>query len=866
MSNLRAPRDHEVDLTNCDREPIQFLGCIQNFGFLVGASMDWLIERVSANLPAFVDREPDALLGEPLLSLFPETSVHAIRGRLQILSSSDGVERLFGFDLFNDGRTFDVAIHVSSGTIVIEAEPATRASGINPGALIKSMISRVQRTEGLEGLYRECVRQLRGITGFDRVMLYRFASSGAGSVVAESVRSGLGSFLGLNYPAADIPVQARRLYVQNQIRIIADVGAVPVPVLPELDPHGRPLDLSLSVLRSVSPIHIEYLSNMGVSASMSISIVIDGKLWGLFALHHYAPRYLTMEIRSATELFGQMVALIIDGRLYKEAKRIDEVARDLHDRFIAKLVAASPSLETISDFAEDMREMVPCDGFVVWAKGEEKTHGTGLSREELQSLTRFLNRAGSGRIYATDELSTFHPPAADYRSRVSGVLAIPISRSPRDYILFFRREIVQTVNWAGDPKTKERMIGPNGARLTPRKSFEAWKETVVGKSLPWTESELRAGESLRVSILEVLLRFNEESERQQHLAAQRQELLIAELNHRVRNILSLIRALVVQSKPSAADVDSFARIIGGRIQALARAHDQITSEQFSSTSLQDIVRTEVMAYIGAKQDRVHLEGPDVYVEAMAFSTLALVFHELVTNSAKYGALSDSSGSVRVIWRIGEDGACHIEWIENGGPPVPAPKRRGFGSTIIERSIPHDLGGEAELDFRLSGLRARFRLPSQVFHLVAIAPLPSSAAAASKEPVTMSSASNLDSLEGLRALMVEDNMIISLDAEQLLMDHGALEVHGAASVADARKILDIHEVDVALLDVNLGSETSFALVPDLTRRKIPFVFVTGYGEQIELPEDAAKAGTIKKPFDARELVQAIAHAVTRARNG
>ncbi|ALN72317.1 HWE histidine kinase domain-containing protein [Aureimonas sp. AU20] len=864
MTNFPASRDHDVDLTNCDREPIQFLGRIQDFGFLVAASMDWLIERVSANIADFTPHDADALLGEPLLFLFPESSVHAIRGRLQILSSSDGVERLFGFDLFGDGRPFDVAIHVIGSTLVVEAEPAARAAGINPGALIKSMISRVQRTDGLDGLYRECVRQLRGITGFDRVMLYRFASSGAGAVVAESVRGGLGSFLGLNYPAADIPAQARRLYVQNQIRIIADVGAVPIPVLPELDPHGRPLDLSLSVLRSVSPIHIEYLSNMGVSASMSISIVIDGKLWGLFALHHYAPRHLTMEIRSATELFGQMVSLIIEGRLYKEAKRVDEATREQHDRFVSKLVAASPSVEAVADFAEELREIIPCDGFAVWAKGQERTHGVGLSREELQSLARFLNRAGSSRVYATDELSAHHAPAADYSDRVAGVLAIPISRSPRDYILFFRREIVQTVTWAGDPKTKERMIGPNGARLTPRKSFEAWKETVLGKSLPWTESEVKAGESLRVSILEVLLRFNEESERQQMLAAQRQELLIAELNHRVRNILSLIRALVVQSKPSARDVDGFARIIGGRIQALARAHDQITSEQFSSTSLQDIIRTEVLAYIGSKQDRVHLDGPPICVEAAAFSTLALVFHELVTNSAKYGALSDSSGSVSVVWRLDENGSCGIDWTESGGPPVTAPTRRGFGSTIIERSIPHDLGGEARLDFRLSGLRAHFRLPAQVFHIQTVAPLP--ATALPKETETMSRPAGPEILNGLRALILEDNMIISLDAEQLLIDQGVREVHLAASVSEARKLLESQAVDVALLDVNLGSETSFSLVPDLRRRDIPFVFVTGYGEKIELPEDAAGAGAIKKPFDAQELVKALARAVAGARNG
>ncbi|WP_182086824.1 HWE histidine kinase domain-containing protein [Aureimonas sp. ME7] len=857
---IQAQEFGDVDLTNCEREPIQFLGRIQNFGFLLVVSMDWLIERVSTNIDAFVNRDAESLLGEPVLSIVSEGALHSIRGRLQILSGDGGVERILGLDLLGGGLRFDVALHVSGGSIVIEAEPlAERPSG-NPGALVKSMITRVQKTDGLDALYRECVRQLRGITGFDRVMLYRFQDSGAGSVIAETARSSIGSFLGLNYPATDIPPQARALYIRNQVRLIADVGSQTVPIVPELDPHGRMIDLSLSVLRSVSPIHIEYLTNMGVAASMSVSIVIDGKLWGLFALHNYAPRHLPMDVRGAAELFGQMVSLIIEGRLAKEQRRAEELGRELHDRFVSKIVAASSTLDSIGEFADDLREIIPADGFAVWVKGEAQRFGHCPTEEELAGLARFLNRAGSGRIYATDEISALHAPGADYIERAAGVLAIPISRSPRDYLLFFRREMVQTVTWAGDPKTKERTVGPNGVRLTPRKSFEAWKETVHGKSHAWTVSETKAAEALRISILEVLLRFNEESERQQSLATQRQELLIAELNHRVRNILSLIRALVVQSKPSARTVDEFAGIIGGRIQALARAHDQITSDTAAATTLRDIVRTEVSAYIGGKADRVRLSGPDIFVEAKTFSTLALVFHELVTNSAKYGALSDSSGSVAVSWQLDEDETCRIDWVESGGPPVAPPRRRGFGSTIIERSIPHDLSGEARVDYRLAGVQAHFSLPRAVFHTQA--PRSTFAVSEAQEEATLPPADRRVSLEGLKGLIVEDNLIISLDAEQLLLDHGMSEVFTAASVADARHIIDTQRVDVALLDVNLGSETSFPLVGDLNARAIPFVFVTGYGEAIELPPEAEHADAVKKPFVSDLLIAAIARAAAR----
>ncbi|GGD96973.1 signal transduction histidine kinase [Aureimonas endophytica] len=854
------PLDEPVDLSNCDREPIHLLGTVQPFGFLVAVSMDWLIQHVSANIGDYLDVSPDHLPGEPLSAIFPTAAIHSIRGRLQVIASHDGSERLFGCDLLGKNTFFDIAVHVSGASIIIEAEPTDTTQTVNPGALVKSMIARIQKTGDLTQLFRESVRQLRGITGFDRVMLYRFAESGSGEVIAESVRSGREPFLGLNYPATDIPRQARQLYIRNQTRIIADVGATPVPIVPASDPYGQPIDLSLSVLRSVSPIHIEYLRNMGVAASFSISVVIDGKLWGLFALHHYAPRQLSMELRAATELFGQMVALIIEGRIYKERRTTEEAVRQLHDRLIGKIVATTNSMEALADFSDELREIIACDGLVVWSKGEAHGSGRAPTADELPGLARFLNRAAASRVYASSELAAVYPPAADFADRGAGVLAIPISRSPRDYILFFRQELVSTVKWAGDPKAaKEMKIGPNGPRLTPRKSFEAWQETVRGRSRAWTDSDLKAAEALRVSILEILLRFNEETERQQSLATQRQELLIAELNHRVRNILSLIRAIVTQSKPGANTVDGFARIIGGRIQALARAHDQITSDNAAATRLADVITTEVSAYIANKASRVRLSGPDVFVEAKTFSTLALVFHELVTNSAKYGALSDSSGSIDVTWSIDADEACAIAWREHGGPPVQPPSRRGFGSTIIERSIPHDLHGEARVRYALGGLEADFLLPPTVFHL--------DRTARRREPDILDAIEALPrteapSLAGTNALLVEDNMLISLDAEQMLAGCGMEQVFMAASVAEARKILAEERIDFALLDVNLGSETSFPLVANLNERRIPFVFATGYGEQIDLPRGAEHIRTIKKPFSTDQLLAAVQEALAR----
>ncbi|HEY9058509.1 MAG TPA: HWE histidine kinase domain-containing protein [Aurantimonas sp.] len=858
--SIDAAGPFQVDLSNCDREPIHLLGRIQEFGFLVAVTTDWMIRHVSVNIADFVGRSADELLGDPLGTIVPASTMHAVRGRLQVLSGNEGSERIFAIDVFQNGQYFDIAIHLSDDSVVLEFEPASSRRATNSGALVKAMIQRVQKAGDLSTLYRECVRQLRAVSGFDRVMLYRFHDDGAGAVIAESVRGGYEEFLGLNYPASDIPKQARALYIRNQIRIIANVRADPVAITPALSPDGKPLDLSLSVLRSVSPIHIEYLKNMGVTASMSISIVIDGHLWGLFALHHYAARHLPMELRSAIELFGQMVSFVIEGRIQRQRREADESARDLHDSYIAKIVAATPSVTALTDHVEDLREFIACDGLAVWAQGEARTFGQCPEPHEIALLSRFLNRASPSRIYATDRLSETCPGAEAFTDRAAGVLAIPISRTPRDYILFFRKELVQTVTWAGDPGKEDTVTGPNGPRLTPRKSFEVWKETVVGRSLGWTESERKSAEALRISLMEVLLHFNEQNERQRDLASQHQEFVIAELNHRVRNILSLIRALVGQSQAGARSVEEFGGIIGGRIQALARAHDQITRQTYVAQSLGDIIQTELQAYVGRNAGGVHLDGPEIHIEANAFSTLALVFHEMVTNSAKYGALTDSKGVVHVDWTIAADGSCEIRWSESDGPPVTPPTRRGFGSTIIERSIPHDLGGEAEVNYPKSGLAARFRLPASAFHLdsgdqqnASMAPSQPKAAPAS-EPVT---------LEGLSGLIVEDSVIIALDTEQLLLDNGMERVFTAANLDEARQLIESESFDVALLDVNLGTETSFSLIGPLNRRNIPFVFVTGYGERLQMPEDnPPDVEAIRKPFAGHEVVEAIARAAAR----
>jgi light-regulated signal transduction histidine kinase (bacteriophytochrome)/CheY-like chemotaxis protein len=850
---LATDGNFEVDLTNCDREPIHELGAIQPFGFLLALSVDWLIRRVSANAEQFLGKTADDLLGTSAVDLLGDHAVHTLRNRLAMLRGNDAVERVFGLKIAT-GRCFDFALHMIGDTIILEGEECCKEAGTDIGSAIRAMMARLDETSDAPAFYREGARQVRALTGFDRVMVYRFDRDGSGMVVAEAARAGIGSFLDLRYPASDIPQQARKLYIRTPFRIIADVNAEPVPILPRLDESGAPVDLSLSVLRSVSPIHIEYLKNMGVGASLSISIIVEGQLWGLFACHHYAARCPSFERRSIAELFGQMFALKLESRERKELAAYELAARFSSDRLLAAVAGDSTLLDNPEWLGTMMRETVPCDGIAIWIDGKVAFSGITPPAEAYPAITRRLNAMAAGKVYSTDRLADTLPAAADYDDVAAGLLAIPISRRPRDYVLLFRQEKIRTVKWAGDPH-KPAQLGPNGPRLTPRKSFELWSQEVRGRSEPFSNAEMRVAEMLRASLIEVVLRLSDDAQEERRRFSERQELLIAELNHRVRNILSLIRGLVRQSLDPAAQTRDTIHLLEGRIESLARAHDQITQDNWSAAPLLRLIETEAAAYLAGKAGRVETEGPAVLLHPQAFSTLALVLHELMTNSAKYGALSDS-GSVRIAWQIDPDGDLQIEWRERGGPAVQPPKRQGFGTTIITRSIPYDLGGRAEVRYPLTGVEADFCVPAR--H-IEVDPTRAPRPAPPPEPTPGATAPRL--LSGV-VLLVEDSLIIAMDAEDILTRLGASRVVTAASLAQARDEISRETFEAAVLDVNLGAETSLPLADELAAAGVPFLFATGYGEQLKLPAEHATALVTQKPYTLTSIARAVSDLLSK----
>jgi two-component system, chemotaxis family, sensor kinase Cph1 len=496
------------DLAACADEPIHLPGSIQPHGALVAMTEPDLVVRVaSANCAAVLGVEAEHLLGRPLgdagvRSLVPWD----VTGSQLTLDPSEYFPMATTLRIDGHDEVVDAVLHRTDGLLVVEAE---RGAGplptIHSYQLTRTALGRIQRADGLDALYRVAVEEVRRLTGFDRVMIYRFDEDWNGEVVAEDRADGLGSFLGLRYPASDIPAQARALYRSQWLRLIVDVGYRPVPLLPPLNPlTGRPLDLSHASLRSVSPVHTEYLRNMGVRASMSISLLDRGELWGLIACHHYSgahqPPY---EIRVAAEFLGQTLsARMVDTAAQESTHRLVEARSTIATLHTAVLDESRPAALSLTQGSPTVLDLVRAGGAVVSVEGMDFSVGDVPSSEEVAELVRHAVAVGN-EVLALAQVPEELPGLAQVSESTCGALVLTLP--DEQFVVWCRPELVQTVSWAGDPRNAEVTYGEGDTvRIGPRKSFELWQETVRGRSETWSATDVELAGSLRRALLEAL--------------------------------------------------------------------------------------------------------------------------------------------------------------------------------------------------------------------------------------------------------------------------------------------------------------------------------------------------------------------------
>lgn len=844
----------QVDLTNCDREPIHIPGSIQPHGaMLVVDPATGLISYNSANIGDYIVGA-ETVVGRDLSDVFGSDVAHQIGNAAARAGAGHVAGVVLNVAVGNGNRFADITIHRYDDRTFLELEePASGNDTEIALGLTQSLVRRIDRENEVDDLVASVARLVRAMLGYDRVMVYRFLHNGAGRVVAEAKASGLQSFLGQHFPFSDIPVQARRLYLQNWIRVIGDVSFQPVPLTPGLQPGEAPIDMSHAHLRSVSPIHCEYLQNMGVASSMSISIVVNGELWGLIACHHDTPKMLSIPLRVATELFAQYFSLQIGAAENRRQHLAANHARRRLDAIIATIDPNETVETTLKKRLREFSSLVACDGAGLWVDGEWTATGAVPTAENVDALMAFINATAASNIWETQDLSS-HLPAGHYGRRVAGLMAIPISASANNYLILFRSEEAHEIEWAGEPK-KQVVHDQRGERLSPRGSFETWREDVRNRSLPWTKDDVAVAEAIRNYVRDILLRHNDATEEQRAKTEDQRRLLNAELNHRVKNILALVKSIAAQTGSNATSVDEFASSFEGRLRALSYAHDQSFAGK-DGGELRALIEAEAaMHRFQQLPDRFTIGGPSVGLSERAFGVFALLLHEMMTNAAKYGSLSVPAGRLAVNWMLLGNGDCRIEWIESGGPEVSKPKRKGFGSTLIDKTVSFDLGGEADLDFDPKGLRAHFIIPAHHLHAVE----------ETESEVILDDVEH-QPLAGLMVLLVEDQALIAMDTEEILRDLGASDVTSRPNVALALEALRDSQPDCAVLDLNLGRETSEAIAIELGARGIPFIFATGYRDSVSIPSGFASVPVVRKPVSQDMLARQLTIALADQREG
>jgi GAF domain-containing protein len=498
-----------VDLDNCAREPIHIPGSVQPRGvFVVAQEPHLTISQVSTNVAELFGRSCEEVLGRPIGELVGVAQAAAIERTAAVfgdLRERNPLELVI--DVHGKDVAFDAILHRATGRLLlVELELATGPrpfSFPNTYQAVRGSVAELNRASNLTELYDITARAVRELTGFDRVMVYRYDADYNGEVVAEAKREDLNAFLGLHYPASDIPAQARALYEKNWLRIIDDVNYTPAPILPVDNPAtGRPIDLTHATLRSVSPIHIEYLKNMGVSASMSISLMRDGRLWGLIACHHYSgPHLPPYGVRAAAEFLGSTLSLRLVDRVQDEELR----TRLAGQAVLAKIVAAMQNqfepLSAALSGAPDLLDLVPADGIAINLEGHKVTRGSVPDDARLAEILAWCRDQGAP-IVDTDCLSLSAGSEVD-PALVSGVLAMMLADG--QYALWLRGEHRRAVDWGGDPTNKAIAVQEgDSVRLSPRKSFERWREVVQNRSAAWLPTERADAATLRQSIVESL--------------------------------------------------------------------------------------------------------------------------------------------------------------------------------------------------------------------------------------------------------------------------------------------------------------------------------------------------------------------------
>jgi len=735
----------EQALARCSAEPIHVPGAIQPFGVLLA------LEGRSSKL------------GELRIVQHSQNATEIVNGtalidqRLGDLIAVDGIDELPPDDFEARGpvrirtrcdeeiREWDAFVHRHQGVVILELERAPaehRDAEDLLSTLLRNGLDAIESSGSVIDLCRAACDAIKGLTGLNGVMAYKFHADGHGEVIAEAKEADLPQYLGLHYPASDIPRQARAIFLSNWVRMIPDRDYRAVPLVGKVD--APPLDLGRSTLRSVSPVHIEYLRNMGVRASLTLSLIHDGKLWGLLAGHHYRQaKHIPFHTRAACETFARLTSLLISAKEAREKQSAREQRKRIHEALIAKMSQIEPALALTSE-TPNLADLLECGGAA--ALSEERTWvtvGRTPSSREIRELAAWLDGdAARQEVFQTDRLATHYAAAAAFSAVASGLLAVRIPKGTANYLLWFRPEVLQTVRWAGDPHKPVTTDGGQ-QRLHPRKSFDEWQETVRQSSLPWTSNDLDAAIELKHALANIDLQrqFEREQHAREHAewANEQKEQLLSMVSHDLRDPLHSLKlsVSVVQRTLGSQFPGKTEMVLSGMERSLERMNrlivDLLAMARLESGDVAlniethraaDLLRDvwEILQPL-AQEKSIRLEMNTEPLEVQCDRDRILqVLSNLVGNAVKF---TPQGGQVHMSAQRWSDGVCFVVKDTGQGIPVEhlkfifdrfwqARQTRRLGTGLglaIAKGMVEAHGGRIWVESELSkGSTFRFTLP------------------------------------------------------------------------------------------------------------------------------------------------------------
>ena len=506
------PYATKYDLTNCDAEPIHIIQTVQNFAAIISVDIsDWQICQVSSNLSDFLEYEADALLGQSLKEIFPNYLIEQLANGIK---NSDFSEinplQLSVSATFPEKRI--IVAHLKEDRLILEIEHVLENE--NEFAFLNKIdtaISRIQVANPAENLFQVVAQEVKNITGYARVMIYKFDPDYNGEVIAEAKEEAIESLLNLRYPSTDIPKQARALFLNNRVRMLVGVDQELSMIQPSADMKtGNPLNVGSCASRGVSPIHLEYLRNMGVRATLSVAIVENEKLWGLIACHHHeSDKFLSYRTRSFIRFVGQIISGHLSlqrAKIFKEKLLYQNI---VHAKLFEQMNMERDVVGGLTKGKKTILDYIDASGATIVFDEKIESLGETPSNDQIQQIVKFLNESKKSLLFSTNSLPKEFPETAPFSKNYSGLLAVRISKDPAEYILWFRKPQTQEVFWGGNPE-KTMIKSESSVRISPRKSFEKWKQIIEDCSEPWEKQDEDAALFLRNDIKEIILqRFSE---------------------------------------------------------------------------------------------------------------------------------------------------------------------------------------------------------------------------------------------------------------------------------------------------------------------------------------------------------------------